>query len=216
MKKRLKNIHFLILGIIFLSFLIGIFLYPKFPEKVASHWNIKGDVDGYLSKFWGLFLIPILTLGLFFLFLIIPEIDPLKKNIEKFRRYFDYFILILVLFLFYLYILTLIWNLGVRFDMTQVLVPAFSGLIFYCGILVEKAKRNWFIGIRTPWTLSSEEVWEETHKIGGKLFKIVALILLLGLFLPKYFFFIMIFSLIVLVLFLFFFSYFKFKIYQKR
>lgn len=211
MRKKLNRIHFLVLAIIFLSFLIGFYFYPRFPEKVASHWNSRGEVDGYVSKFWGLFLMPILTLILFFLFLIIPEIDPLKRNVEKFRKYFDYFILILVLFLFYLYILTLLWNLGKKFNIIQVLVPAFSGLFFYCGVLVEKAKRNWFIGIRTPWTLSNDKVWDETHRIGGKLFKIIGLISLLGLFLPRYFFFIMLLPLIFLVFFLFFFSYFKFK-----
>lgn len=65
--------------------------------------------------------------------------------------------------------------------MIQLLVPAFAALFYYCGVLTEQAKRNWFIGIRTPWTLSSERVWEKTHKICGKLFKIAGVIALVGI-----------------------------------
>jgi uncharacterized membrane protein len=70
--------------------------------------------------------------------------------------------------------------------MTNFLIPAFSGFFYYLGILIEHAKRNWFIGIRTPWTLSRDEVWEDTHRIGGRLFKGSALVALLGLFVPTY------------------------------
>ncbi len=175
-----------VLGIILVSFVIGVYFYPQMPERIASHWNIQGQVDGYISKFWGLFLMPVISVGLFLLFILIPKIDPLKQNIEKFRKYFDGFVVLIISFLFYLYLLTIFWNLGIRFNMTQFLVPAFAVLFYYCGILVENAKRNWFIGIRTPWTLSSEKVWDKTHRLGGKLFKICGLIILLGIFLQGY------------------------------
>lgn len=70
--------------------------------------------------------------------------------------------------------------------MIQFLAPAFGMLFYCCGILTENAKRNWFIGIRTPWTLSNEKVWEKTHKIGGKLFKIAGVIALLGIAFQSY------------------------------
>jgi len=66
------------------------------------------------------------------------------------------------------------------------MIPAMAALFYYCGILVENAKRNWFIGIRTPWTLSNEKVWEKTHKLGGKLFKAAAIIILFGIVLKGY------------------------------
>ncbi|MCD6528067.1 SdpI family protein [bacterium] len=102
--------------------------------------------------------------------MIIPKIDPLKKNLEKFRNYFERFFILLFLFLFYLYLLTIFWNLGLRFYIGQAMIPALAILFYYCGVLLEKAKRNWFIGIRTPWTLSSDEVWDKTHQLGGRLF----------------------------------------------
>ena len=201
----------IILGIILLSFLIGIYLYPKMPEKMASHWNAQGQVDGYVSKFWGLFLMPFISLALFLLFILIPKIDPLKANIEKFRKYFDGFIIFTILFLFYLFTLTIFWNFGVKFSMNQVLPPAFGILFFYCGILIEKAKRNWFIGIRTPWTLSNDKVWERTHKIGGKLFKVVGIIAFLGIIFPNYALFLILFPVIAVSIYTVVYSYFEYR-----
>ena len=185
-EKNMRKTEIIILGIILFSLIIGIYFYPQMPSKMASHWNVQGQVDGYLPKFWGLFLMPIISLGLFLLFVAIPKIDPLKYNIEKFRKYYNRFVVLIIIFLFYLYLLTIFWNISFRFNMIQLMAPAFGIFFYYCGILTEKAKRNWFIGIRTPWTLSSEKVWDKTHKIGGKLFKITGIIALFGIFFPSY------------------------------
>ena len=182
----MKKSEAIVLGIILVSFVIGIYFYPKMSERMASHWNAKGQVDGYISKFWGLFLIPIISVGLLLLFQLIPKIDPLKMNIDEFREYFDNFIIVLLLFLLYIYILTILWNLGRRFDMGQALAPSMGLLFYYSGILVEHSKKNWFIGIRTPWTLSSERVWDKTHRVGGKLFKVAGVIAFFGVFTKRY------------------------------
>ncbi len=181
------------------------------PAKMASHWNIRGEVDNYISKFWGLFLMPFISIGMFLLFILIPKMDPLKANIEKFRKYFDRFIILIILFLFYLYLLTIFWNFGNKFSMNQVLPPAFGILLFYCGILIENAKRNWSIGIRTPWTLSNEKVWEKTHRLGGKLFKMVGIIALFGIFFPNYAFFLVLVPAILVVIYTIVYSYFEYR-----
>ncbi len=170
-----------IIGIIVLSFLIGLYLYPMLPEQMVSHWNAAGVPDGYMHKFWGIFLMPLISIGLVLLFVAIPRIDPLKHNIEKFRIYFDTLIAIIIIFLFYLQMLTIFWSIGLRFSMIYMLTPAFGLLFLYIGVLTEKARRNWFIGIRTPWTLSSEKVWNKTHRLGGKLFKLAGVISFIGL-----------------------------------
>jgi len=130
----MRKSEIIVLGIILLSFIVGIYLYSQMPEKMASHWNAKGEVDGYMSKFWGLFLMPLISVGLFLLFIAVPKIDPLKHNVEKFRRYYDGFIVLIIVFLFYLYLLTIFWNIGIRFEMIQLLVPAFGILFYYCGV----------------------------------------------------------------------------------
>lgn len=209
----MKKTTIAVIAIILLSFIIAIYIYPQMPNKMASHWNAKGEVDDYMSKFWGTFLMPIVSLGLFLLFLLIPKIDPLKKNIQKFRGYFDTFIVIIIAFLFYIYLLTILWNLDYRFDMTLMMVPALAALFYYLGILMENAKRNWFIGIRTPWTLSSDKVWEKTHKLGAKLFKISAIIALIGLLFKNYALLFVIIPIIFSALYAVVYSYFE---YQKQ
>ncbi len=209
----MKKTTILILLIIILSFAAGIYLYPKMPEQMAAHWNSQGEVDSYISKFWGLFIMPLVSLGILLLFLLIPRIDPLKKNIDKFRKYFDGFILLIVIFLLYIYSLSIAWNLGHRFNMTQALIPAIAVLLFYGGVLLKQAKRNWFIGIRTPWTLSSNIVWQKTHQLGSRLFKLLAFVILLGLFFPKYLLWFILLPVIVVVLYLIIYSYLE---YQKQ
>lgn len=174
------------LGIILLSFIIGICLYPQMPEAMASHWNIKGEADGYMPRFWGLFLMPFVSVGILLLFILIPRIDPLKRNYRKFRGHYEVFIAVIIAFLFYLYLLAILWNIGFGFNMIQLLSPAFGIVFYYAGILVGKAKRNWFVGIKTPWTLSNEKVWNKTHRIGGRLFRAAGVIALFGALFPDY------------------------------
>lgn len=207
----------IILAIILAFFGLGIYLffYPQMPNKMASHWNAKGMVEDYTSKFWGLFLMPIISLGLFLLFIFVPKIDPLKENIEKFRRYFDSFTVLLFLFLFYFYLLTIFWNLGIRFSIPQFLSPVCAILFYYCGILTENIKRNWFIGIKTPWTLSNDMVWEKTHRISGKLFKISGIICFLGTIFPDYAILFIISPVILAAVYPAIYSYFEYQKYQK-
>jgi uncharacterized membrane protein len=164
---------------------IALALFSRMPEPMATHWNAQGDVNGYISRFWGMFLMPFVTTGLALFFLAIPLIDPLKSNIAKFRGYFDWFITGFTGYMLFLYILTLLWNLDFRFNMFQVMLPVIAVFFFFVGVLIGKAKRNYFIGIRTPWTLNNDEVWDRTHRFGGQAFKIAAVICLLGIFWPK-------------------------------
>jgi len=84
----------------------------------------------------------------------------------------------------YIHVLTLAWNLGYRFNMLQMMLPGFGLLFVFMGSMVERAKPNWFVGIRTPWTISNSVVWEKTHRLGGLLFKISGVLALLGVFFP--------------------------------
>src|SRR3989304_5752793 len=92
--------------------LAGLLLWNRLPEQMASHWNVNDQVDGYMSKFWGMFLMPVITLGMFLLFILIPNIDPLKANIAKFRDTFNLFITFITGFMVYVHALPLLWNLG--------------------------------------------------------------------------------------------------------
>jgi len=182
----MRKTELFILIAVIISFVIGIYLYPQMPEQMASHWNSQGNVDDYMSRFWGVFLMPFVFVGLALLFIAIPRIDPLKKNIEEFRKYYNGFIILFFIFMLLVYVQTILWNLGIEIS-PNLIVPILIGLLFfYIGVLFENAKRNWFIGIRTPWTLSSEKVWNKTHKLGSKMFKISGIIVLIGFLFQKY------------------------------
>jgi uncharacterized membrane protein len=161
--------------------LAGLLLWNRLPDPMASHWNVNDQVNGYMTKFWGVFLLPLVTLGMYLLFLVVPSIDPLKANIAQFREAFNLFITLLVAFMVYLYGLTLAWNLGYNnFKMSGAMLPAIGLLFIFIGFMLRQAKRNFFIGIRTPWTLSSDTVWNETHRLGAVLFMICGVLALLG------------------------------------
>lgn len=179
MNKKITNVVLII--IIAAVFGAAIWAYGLLPDKIISHWNASGQPDGYSNKFFGLFLVPIIMAVLFLLYLIIPKIDPFKENIKLFRKYYNALWIFLFLFFAYIFSITLIWNLGYKFDFTFAIIPAMSVLFYFIGSILKNVKRNWFLGIRTPWTLSSDIVWEKTHKIGGKLFKTAGVISLLGL-----------------------------------
>jgi uncharacterized membrane protein len=173
----------IVLALVLVSTLAGVLHWNQFPNSMASHWDINDQVNGTMPKFWGVFLMPFISLGLFLLFLLIPAIDPLKANIAKFRDLFNLFMVFMMLFLMYAYGLSLAWNLGfTQFKMSEALVPAIGLLFILIGYMLRRAKRNFFIGIRTPWTLSSDHVWDKTHRVGSGLFIASGIVAFLGAF----------------------------------
>jgi uncharacterized membrane protein len=152
-----------------------------------------------------------MSIAMMIIFLLIPKLDPLKENIETFRAYYDKFILIIISFMFYVHCLTLLWNLGIYVNMLQFLSPAFCILYFFSGMLIGKAKRNWSIGIRTPWTLSSQNVWNKTHKIGSRLFKLSGILCLPGILFPSKSFVFMIVPILISSMYLVVYSYLEYR-----
>jgi len=179
MTTRLTTI--IVLVMIVGATLSGILLWNQLPDPMASHWDVNDQVNGYMSRFWGVFMMPLVTLGMFLIFLVVPNIDPLKANIAQFRETFNLFIAFMVGFMVFVHALTLLWNLGyTNLGIGQVILPAMGLLFIIIGSLLRKAKRNFFIGIRTPWTLSSDTVWEKTHQLGSILFTISGVLTVIG------------------------------------
>lgn len=209
----MRKVTAVITGLILLSFIISIYFYPYVPDQMATHWNSRGEVDGYMSKFWGLFFMPLLIAGLAVLFQILPRVDPKKENIVKFRKYYDRFVIIFIFFMLAVHLQILLWNTGIRINPNSVF-PVGIGLLFcYIGILMQNAERNWFIGVRTPWTLSSDRVWRKTNRLGGKLFRIAGIVAMLGAFFPELAF---IFMLMPALLFAVFTAVYSYLEYQKE
>lgn len=168
MKTRNILLGILVTGTLLLlgSYVLGQNMGPR----LATHWNANGEADGYGSTFTALYLLPLMAMGFSLLLAAMPAIDPLKVNVEKFRSEYNLFILGFAGFMFYMHGLTIAWNLGLKFSMNAMLAPAFGLFFILTGMILKKAKRNFFIGIKTPWTLSNDVVWDKTHQLGGNLF----------------------------------------------
>lgn len=154
---------------IFLAAIIGvaIFLAPCIPDQIPSHWNAQGQVDGYSSKPIVVFLLLGVLAAIYLLMLFLPRLDPFKKNYKEFET--PYYVLRLALLIFFaaLYVFTLFAAAGYKLDIRKFIIPSMSLLFIVFGVLMPKIKRNYFVGIRTPWTLHSEQVWLKTQQLGG-------------------------------------------------
>lgn len=210
---KLDKKEFPILTIILLMFIIAFYTFPLLPDMIPIHWNMKGEVDNYGSKSIGVFLIPIITLIMYLFISVIPSISVFRSNIMKFIKHVYGIKIALVFFMFFIYIITLLPNFGYKFNITNLILPAMAILFYYIGYMMKFAKRNFFIGIRTPWTLANEKVWNKTHEVGSVLFRIFAFIFISVVFLPEYGVYILLISLLILVFFLFIYSY---ILYQKE
>jgi len=170
-----------------ITVIASFYFYSRFPDQVPIHWNFKGEVDNWGSRAVGAFLIPGVIAGMYLLFLFLPYLDPKKDRYKQFRKVYHFFKAFLILFMAFIYFLTGFSALG--YDVkVGVWIPVLVGLLFILmGNYMSKIKSNWFIGIRTPWTLSSEEVWNKTHRAGGKVFIVAGILMAILPFLPLVF-----------------------------
>ncbi len=163
------------------------FVYPKLPASVPTHWDMLGRPNGWSSRFWGAWLMPIFLVAIWAFMRVLPAIDPRGGNYAKFGGAYEGIIVSIMLFMLGLHIITLRAALGYPVAMGRVL-PVMMGVLFVAiGNLLPRARPNWFIGIRTPWTLSSDRVWEKTHRFGGHIFVASGILIVLGaLLLPMW------------------------------
>jgi len=159
-------------------------IYPTLPAAVPVHWNALGEIDGYGPSWAMAFLFPGIIAGMLLMFIIIPKIDIFKKNFEKFDR--EYWLTALLLEAFFLafFAITLLPNYGFKSNLSPFFTSAFAVMFICLGLLMPRFKRNFFVGIRTPWTLANDTVWEKTHRFGGRAFVVAGLLSLLGLLFP--------------------------------
>jgi uncharacterized membrane protein len=195
------------------AFLFSIYYYPQLPDQLVSHWDGQGEPNGYLDKDISLFLLPAMMAGFAILFSVIPRIDPLKKNIADFRIYFDIFVILLFIFLACIHMVTIYWNLGFEIPIIPVIAIWIAVLFYYSGLLMKKSKRNWFIGIRTPWTLSSDRIWEKTNGMGGTFFQVAGFLMLFGMLLGELIFLLLV---ILMISIGFAIAYYSYSEYQKE
>lgn len=197
------------------TILAGFYFFLNLPPIVPTHWGINGQVDAWGSRNITLFLPPALILVVYLLFLVLPYFDPKKENYQKFSSTYHGFKSALMVFFFLLYLITGFAGLGYSLPVDKIITLMIAVLFILIGSYLPKLKTNWFMGIRTPWTLSSEAVWQKTHVVGGKLFMLEGILIIASLFLLKgaWLFSFFIISILLLVIFVFAYSYW---VYRKK
>jgi uncharacterized membrane protein len=180
------------------------------PDVLPTHWNANGKADGYANKTIALFMFPTIILILALVFYFIPKIGPTKTFIKDNRKY-DIFSIITISFLSYFYILTILWYLKFEFNLNQMLSPAFMLIFITIGYLLPDLKKNYFIGIKTPWALADDKVWKKTHVLGSKLFIGSGIISGFGIFIPAIAIYLMVGPILLSAAYLYYYSFKEYK-----
>lgn len=172
--------------VIAVAFVASAAVYQDLPARMPTHWNVSGEVDGWSSRPWGAFMIPVVLLVMLAAFHMLPRIDPRSPNYAKFRGTYEIVIVAIMVFMLGVHVVVLANSLGRDISVDRVMPVGVGILFMVIGNLLPRMRPNWFIGVRTPWTLSSDRVWDRTHRFGGWLFVAAgALILLSGLVAPQ-------------------------------
>ena len=184
MKKNCNIPKSLSFGLTVAAVIIGFIAYPLLPPAVATHWNAAGIADGYGPSWFGAFVFPALMALVLLLWVVIPKLVVFKSNFESFDK--QYWILGATMQVYFMLFfgMTIAPNFGYMFDFAKAVIVTIGLLFIVIGGLMPSFKRNFFVGIRTPWTLSSDTVWEKTHEFGGKLFIAAGIISIASILLP--------------------------------
>jgi uncharacterized membrane protein len=145
-------------------------VYPSLPAKVPTHWNIKGEIDAYGAKEWATFLVPGMMVLMLGIFAVIPALSPKPFGIESFKATYVYLIAVMMAFFAYIQALILVSTLRHGVDMPKYLMAGMFLFFAVLGNVLGKVRRNFYVGIRVPWTLASDRVWNDTHRLAARLF----------------------------------------------
>ncbi len=170
---------------IIISAILSVYFYSHFPAQVVGHWNFQGVPDRYTGKTGAAFGMLGVIAGMYILFLVLPLLDPKRERYQSFEKVYHFFKNSMVFVMSAIYAVAGFYNLGYNVKINLV-VPLLIGLLMIAiGNYMGKIKNNWFVGIKTPWTLSSENVWNKTHRMGGYMFILFGLLIMVSPLLPK-------------------------------
>jgi uncharacterized membrane protein len=180
----MKRNYFLIGGLMVAAVLVAtLIVYPHLPERVPSHWNWHGQVDHYSAKWTLLVSMPGIMVGLLLLFAALPWLSPTNFQVDTFRPTYLYIMLVILGLMAYIQAMMVWAGLNSHPKADKALMGGIGLMFCLLGNVLGKVRRNFYIGIRTPWTIADERVWYATHRFGAKTFVVgglLAFILALG------------------------------------
>jgi uncharacterized membrane protein len=160
-------------------------LYNQLPAQVPIHWNINGQANQYADKAVGALLMPAVAIGIWLLMSVLPRFDPRREAYTKFAGVYQTMINLFLIFFAALDVIMLGSAAGWDIPVAKVVVIGIGLLFAFLGNQMGRIQPNWFVGIRTPWTLSDPEVWKQTHRLGGRTFFAAGILsALIGLLVP--------------------------------
>lgn len=159
------------------SFLFSAAVYLWLPDQIPSHWNLAGEVDSTMGKTWGAFMMPLIMLGLYGVFLLIPALSPKGYGIEASNSGFIGIRVAIFALFALLNVLILLAALGVPIAMGNAVSITVGALLAVLGWFLDRLPRNFYVGIRTPWTIVDEDNWTRTHRMGKWLFIVAGLVM---------------------------------------
>ncbi|MGG3180519.1 SdpI family protein [Priestia megaterium] len=176
--------HLFPLGITLLTLVAWLIALPHLPVTMPIHWGANGEADGFATKINAMILTVGIMVLIYFIIAFVPRIDPRKENYKYFSKTYNIVLNAVLLLFFFVNMSTILQGLGYNVPMSYI-APIMAGLVFIIiGNYLQRVRSNYFMGIRTPWTLSNETVWKKTHRLSGKLFFIGGLLILISAFLP--------------------------------
>lgn len=181
--KKVNKIIIIEFSLLLITLLITIFFWNDLPTKIPIHWNINGEVDRYSNKLSGLLGLYLIPLIFSILYPIFRKIDPKNKKYKQFEKTWNIFNITIFLFFIYLYLITIFITLNPKYSIEPFILSAMGIMFIVMGNYMSKIKQNYFIGIKTPWTIENEDNWNKTHRLGGICFIISGLLFIIGVFL---------------------------------
>ena len=175
-----KKTLFSLVAVILTTWVVAFIYEPKLPEQIPTHWNIHGEVDGYTSKPWGVYMLPLISTATSLLLLLLPMISPKGFKLDTARKVYDIIVLVMAIFMFGIMVLMFEAGMNGEIDMNQWILVAMGVLFVVIGNYLTKVPKNFFMGIRTPWTLASDEVWYKTHRLASWTFVLAGLLVILS------------------------------------
>ena len=173
-----------LLALLLADVAFGLWALPRLPERVPVHWNLAGEADRYGAAWENALLMPAIAIVLWAVLLVLPLADPLRRNYARFPETLKLFRWLVPLTVVAFHLVVADGSLGAPIDSGRGIGVVLAVVFVVLGNSMGKLKHNWFIGIRTPWTLASEEVWTRTHRLAAPIWVAGGLVQLVGAFVP--------------------------------
>jgi len=142
-------------------------VYRRLPETMAVHWGFDGNPNGWMPRAFGASFGPVFLLVLWQVMRVLPRIDPREPNYARFADAYDTIVAAALLLVLATHGIVLAIALGYHVPVSRVVPALVGGLLLVIGNVMPRMRPNWWFGVRTPWTLSSDRVWARTHRLAG-------------------------------------------------